>query len=71
MVDCDIDGGCDVIDAEILEQEKAEKKDNSECFVLLFAAVMLISLVAWSFSHYLIQIILTLPRHTLYIIIES
>ena len=54
MVDCDSDGGCNVIDAEILEQEKAEKKDNSECFVLLFAAVMLISLVAWSFSHYLI-----------------
>jgi len=54
MVDCDIDGGCDVIDAEILEQEKTEKKDNSECFILLFAAVMLISLVAWSFSHYLI-----------------
>jgi hypothetical protein len=54
MVDCDSDGDCDVIDAEILGQEKAEKKDNSECFILLFAAVMLISLVAWSFSHYLI-----------------
>ena len=54
MVDCDIDGDCDAIDAETLGKEKAEKKDNSECFVLLFAAVMLISLVAWSFSHYLI-----------------
>ena len=54
MIDSNIEGDCDVIDAEILEQEKAEKKDNSECFVLLFAAVMLILLVAWSFSHYLI-----------------
>ena len=54
MVDCDSDGGSDVIDAEVLEQEKAEKKDNSGFFTLLFSAVMLISLVAWSFSHYLI-----------------
>ena len=53
MVDCEIDGNCDVIDADVLEQEKAEKKDNSECFVLLFAAVMLISLVAWSLTHYM------------------
>ena len=52
MVDCEIDGASDVINAEIPEQEKSEKKDNSECFVLLFAAVMLISLVAWSFTHY-------------------
>jgi len=53
MVDCNSDGNCDVIDAKILGQEKAEKKDNSECFILLFAAVMLISLVVWSFTHYM------------------
>ena len=53
MVDCEIDGASDVIDAEIPGQEKAEKKDNSGFFTLLFSAVMLISLVAWSFTHYL------------------
>ena len=52
MVDCEIDGASDVIDAEIPEQEKSEKKDNSGFFTLLFSAVMLISLVAWSFTHY-------------------
>ena len=52
MVDCDRDGGCDVIDDEIPEQEKGEKKDISGFFTLLFAAVVLISLVAWSFTHY-------------------
>ena len=54
MVDCDSDGASDVIDAEIPGQEKTEKKDNNEYFVLLFAAVMLISLVAWSITHYVI-----------------
>ena len=53
MVDCSSDGNYDLIDAEIPGHEKAEKKDNSECFVLLFAAVMLISLVAWSFTQYM------------------
>ena len=59
MVHCDSVCDSDVIDAEILEQENGEKKqppkkDNSGFFTLLFAAVMLISLVAWSFTHYLI-----------------
>ena len=53
MVDCNSDSDCDLIDTKILEQEEAEKKDNSEYFVLLFAAVMLISLVVWSFTHYM------------------
>jgi hypothetical protein len=59
MVDCDNVCDSDVLDTEILEQENGEKKqpakkDNSGFFTLLFAAVMLISLVAWSFTHYLI-----------------
>jgi hypothetical protein len=53
MVDYDSNGGSDVIDAEILGKEKAEKKDNSGFFTLLFSAVMLISLIAWSFTHYM------------------
>lgn len=58
MVDCDSVCDSDVLDTEILEQENSEKKqaakkDNSGFFTLLFAAVMLISLVAWSFTHYL------------------
>ena len=53
MVDCSSDGNCDVIDAEIPGQEKTEKKDNSGFFTLLFSSVMLILLVAWSFTHYM------------------
>ena len=46
------------MDAEILNKEKGEKEhsnenDKSGFFMLLFSAVMLVSLVAWSFTHYL------------------
>jgi hypothetical protein len=53
MADSENNGESDEIDAEIIEQEKVEKKDNSGFFTLLFSAVMLISLVAWSFTHYM------------------
>jgi len=38
----------------MVKKKQPAKKDNSGFFTLLFAAVMLISLVAWSFTHYLI-----------------
>ena len=59
MVDFDGDGNFDEIDAAILEEEESNQKEpennkNGGCFLMLFAAVATISLVAWSVTHYMI-----------------
>ncbi len=58
MLYCDTADDTNEMDAEILKKKKGEKEhsdenDKSGFFILLFSAVMLISLVAWSFTHYL------------------
>jgi hypothetical protein len=58
LIDFNGDGDFDEIDVAILEEEEnkkkeSEKNNNSGCCVILFSAVSTISLVAWSFTHYL------------------
>jgi hypothetical protein len=59
MVDFNGDGNFDEIDAAILEEEESKQKEpesnkNEGCFLMLFAVVAAISLVAWSITHYVI-----------------
>jgi hypothetical protein len=59
MVDFNGDGNFDEIEAAILEVEERKQKEpernkNEGCFLMLFAAVATISLVAWSITHYVI-----------------
>ena len=59
MVDFDGGGKFDEIDAAILEEEERKQKEpesnnNGGCFLMLFAAVATISLVAWSITHYMV-----------------
>jgi hypothetical protein len=58
MVDFNGDGNSDEIDTAILEEESKQKEPennkNEGCFLMLFAAVATISLVACSITHYVI-----------------
>ena len=59
MVDFNGDGKFDEIDAAILEEEESKQKEpesnkNEGCFLMLFAAVATISLVACSITNYVI-----------------
>ena len=59
MVDFNGDGNFDEIDTAILEKEEGKQKEpennkNADCLFLLLAAVTIISLVAWSITHYMI-----------------